>query len=361
MTIDLNNIMKGVLTSGSPDLHMQVGQPPVIRTKNGELSALEGSDAFLTNEDVDGVIDIIMTEQQKEMFKKNHQVDFSYSIPNLSRFRVNVYKEKNGSAIAFRVISENIPSMEDLGLGDTAKYLAMQPNGLVLITGPTGMGKSTVMASMLDYINENRKAHIITIEDPIEFVYKNKQCLVTQRELNNHTNSFADAIKGALRQDPDVVMVGEMRDLETIAAAITLAETGHLVFSTLHTSDAAQTVDRIIDVFPAYQQQQIRAQLSNTLRGVLSQLLLPRADGEGRVAAREYMIVNDAVRNCIAQGETHQIPSIMQINADEGMILMDKALENLYKQGLITADEALSKATDFESLQSRLQAMQITV
>lgn len=356
--IDLNQIMKGVIESGSPDLHLQVGQPPVIRTKNGELTALQGSTEFLTEADITGVIDSIMTDQMKESLRKDHQVDFSYSIPEISRFRVNVYQEKNGPAIAFRVISENIPSMEDLDLGDTARYLAMQPNGLVLVTGPTGMGKSTVMASMLDYINENRKAHIITIEDPIEFVYKNKQCLVTQRELGSHTHSFSDAIKGALRQDPDVVMVGEMRDLETIAAAITLAETGHLVFSTLHTSDAAQTVDRIIDVFPAYQQQQIRAQLSNTLRGVLSQLLLPRADGEGRVAAREYMIVNDAIRNCIAQGETHQIPSIIQINAGEGMILMDSALENLYKQGMITAEEALSKATDAESLQQRLGVLQ---
>ncbi|MBN2087713.1 type IV pilus twitching motility protein PilT [Candidatus Peregrinibacteria bacterium] len=356
--MELNQIMKGVIDSGSPDLHLQIGQPPVIRTKNGELVALPGSTSLLTEGDVNSVVDMIMTEQQKQIFETSHQVDFSYSIPNLSRFRVNVYKEKNGSAIAFRVISEDIPSMEDLGLGDTAKSLAMQPNGLVLVTGPTGMGKSTVVASIIDYINQNRRAHIITIEDPIEFVYKNKQCLVTQRELGNHTRSFADAIKGALRQDPDVVLVGEMRDLETIAAAITLAETGHLVFSTLHTTDAAQTVDRIIDVFPSYQQQQIRAQLSNTLKGVISQLLLPRADGDGRVAAREYMIVNDAISNCISKGETHQIPSIMQINADEGMILMDTALENLYKEGLITADEALSKASDSESLQARLQSLQ---
>lgn len=348
--------MKGVIESGSPDLHLEVGRPPIIRLKNGELNPLEAP--VVTKEDVEGVIDEILSDKQKEQFKERHQVDFSYHMGDLSRFRVNVFQEQSGPAIAFRVISQKVPSLDDLGLGDMAKMLAMEPNGLVLVTGPTGMGKSTTLASMIDYINKNRKCHIITIEDPIEFVYKEELSLITQRELNVHTLSFSDAIKGALRQDPDVVMVGEMRDLETIAAAITLAETGHLVLSTLHTVNAAQTIDRIIDVFPPYQQQQIRAQLSGTLRGVISQVLLPRADGEGRVAAREVMVCNDAIRNCISQAETHQIPSIIQINADEGMVLMDTALENLYKQGLITADEALSKATDLETLQQRLQVLQ---
>lgn len=356
MTIDLNNIMKGVIEAGSPDLHLQVGRPPIIRLRNGELAPLEAP--AVTKEDVQGVIDEILSDEQKERFKKNHQVDFSYHMADLSRFRVNVFMEQHGPAIAFRVISEKIPTLEELGLGDTIKSLAMQPHGLVLITGSTGTGKSTTLASIIDYINTNRKCHIITVEDPIEFVYENKQGLITQRELNVHTNSFSEAIKGALRQDPDVVMVGEMRDLETIAAAITLAETGHLVLSTLHTVNAAQTVDRMIDVFPPYQQQQIRSQLASTLKGVISQVLLPRADGEGRVAAYEIMVCNDAVRNCISKAETHQLPSIMQINADEGMVLMDSALENLYRQGLITADEALSKATDIESLQQRLQTLQ---
>jgi twitching motility protein PilT len=355
--INLNGIMKGVIEQGFPDLHLQAGRPPVVRLRNGELSLLDLP--VVTVADIQGVIDEILTSEQKDRFNKSNQVDFSYHIGNLSRFRVNVFQEQKGPAIAFRVITEKIPTMEDLCLGDTAKMLAMQPNGLVLVTGPTGTGKSTTLASIIDYINTGRKCHIITIEDPIEFVFENRASLITQRELNVHTHSFTDAIRGALRQDPDVVMVGEMRDLETIAAAITLAETGHLVFSTLHTLNAAHTVDRIIDVFPPYQQQQIRSQLSGTLRGVISQVLLPRADMDGRVAAREIMIVNDAIRNCISQAETHQIPSIMQINAEEGMVLMDNALENLCKQGLITADEALSKATDPEYLQQKLRAMAI--
>ena len=356
--IDLNTIMKGVVESGSPDLHLQVGQAPVIRLKNGDLSYMEGT--ALSKEDLENVINEITNDGQRKRFKEKHQVDFSYHIGDLGRFRVNIFQERHGPGIAFRVISDKIPTIDDLYLGETVKGLAMQPHGLVLVTGPTGMGKTTTLASIIDYINENKKSHIITIEDPIEFVYENKGGLVTQRELNVHTHSFTDAIKGALRQDPDVVMVGEMRDLETIAAAITLAETGHLVFSTLHTSNAAQTVNRIIDVFPPYQQQQIRSQLSSTLRGVVSQILIPRADGEGRVAAREVMVCNDAIRNCISQSETHQIPSIMQINADEGMILMDSSLESLYKQGFITSDEALSKASDIESLQQRLQTLTVS-
>lgn len=353
MAIDLNNIIRQVVESGSPDLHFQVGQPPIIRLKNGEMAPFDMP--AMTVDDVQSVIDEILSPEQKKRFEKDHQVDFSYHIPGLSRFRVNVFQEQNGPSIAFRVIAEKIPKFEEIGLGQVAEYLCMLPHGLVLVTGPTGMGKSTTLASMIDYINMNKKAHIITIEDPIEFVFKKKQCLITQRELNVHANSFSDAIRGALRQDPDVVMVGEMRDLETIAAAITLAETGHLVFSTLHTTDAAQTVDRMIDVFPPYQQQQIRAQLSNTLRGVISQTLIPRADGEGRVAAREVMLVNDAVRNCISKGETHQIYSLIQIAAGEGMVLMDDSLERLVNDGLITVVDALSKATDLESLQQRLE------
>jgi len=356
MALNLTDIMRDVLLTDSPDLHLQVGQPPMIRLKNGDIAPMDSKE-LLTKEDVEGVIAAITTDEQRERFKKDFELDFSYHIGKVSRFRVNIFQEKNGPAIAFRMIAEEIPTLDELGLGDMAKFLAMQPNGLVLVTGPTGMGKSTTMASIIDYINANRKAHIITIEDPIEFVYKSKQSLVTQREVNNHTHSFANAIRAALREDPDVVMVGEMRDLETIAAAITLAETGHLVFSTLHTSDAAHTIDRVIDVFPPYQQQQIRAQLAGTLKGVISQILVPRADGAGRVAARETMVVNDAVRNCISKGETHQIYSVMQIGAQEGMVLMDKSLEDLARAGLITADEALSKATDPQYLQSRLREL----
>jgi twitching motility protein PilT len=357
MAIDLSNIIRNIILMESPDLHLQVGKPPVVRTKTGDLVELD-HEKKLTKEDIESISNQIMTDDQRAVLADKHQVDFSYHIGNLSRFRVNVYEEKNGPAMAFRVISEKIPSFEDLGLDDTAKYLSMLPNGLVLVTGPTGMGKSTTLASMIDYVNHNRKCHIITIEDPIEFVYENNLSLITQREINVHVNSFTEAIRGALRQNPDVVMVGEMRDLETIAAAVTLAETGHLVFSTLHTMNAAQTINRIIDVFPPYQQQQIRSQLSGVLRGVISQILLPRADGEGRVAAREVMLVNDAIRNCISQSQTHQIPSIMQLSGEDGMVLMDDSLEYLYKQGVITADQALSKATDLESLQQKLLTMQ---
>ena len=357
MSFDLNSIMKQVVDSGSSDLHLQVSQPPVIRLKNGDLVGIEDG-SIITIEDIETIINQITTEKQRKTYKQVHQVDFSFYIKGISRFRVNVYDERNGPAIAFRAISEKIPTMDELGLPEIAKTLAMQSSGLVLITGQTGMGKSTTLASIIDYINENRKCHIITIEDPIEFVYQNKHSLVTQREVNVHTQNFSDAIRAALRQDPDVVMVGEMRDLETIAAAITLAETGHLVFSTLHTSSAAQTIDRIIDVFPPYQQQQIRAQLSVSLKGVISQVLIPKVDNEGRIVAREVMIVNDAIKNCISKGETHQIPSIIQLNAGEGMVLMDVALEDLYKNGIISASEALSNAFDLESLQEQLQLLQ---
>jgi len=357
VSISLTKLAQEVLSLESPDLHLQVGQAPVIRTKNGDLGAIDGY-SVITKEDIGEIIDSMTTDQQKDQFKKDHELDFSYHIEGVSRFRVNIYEERNGSAIAFRVISENIPTMDELGLNDIVKNLAMQPHGLVLITGPTGSGKSTTLAAMIDYINQNRSSHIITIEDPIEFVHKNKKSLITQRELSVHTHSFPNAIRSALRQDPDVVMVGEMRDLETISAAITLAETGHLVLSTLHTTDAAQTIDRIIDVFPSYQQQQIRAQLSNVLRGVVSQILLPRVDGQGRVVAREMMIVNDAIRNCISKDQTHQIYSTIQLGASDGMILMDQALEGLYKNNLITMEDALSKATDLEYLQGQLFRLQ---
>lgn len=351
--MDFKALLLDVISSESPDLHLHVGMSPLVRLKNGEIETLS-TQPQVTKEEIEAIISEITTEEQKKQFEEKWEFDFSYHIPNSGRFRVNIYKERHGPAIAFRVISEKIPTLAELGLGVEVERMLQHPHGLILVTGPTGMGKSTTLAAMIDYINEHRKSHIITIEDPIEYVFQNKNSLITQREANVHTHSFSDAIRSALRQDPDVVMVGEMRDLETIASAITLAETGHLVFSTLHTPDAAQTVDRVIDVFPAYQQQQIRTQLGNTLRGVVSQVLIPRLDGQGRIAAREIMINNDAIRNSIVQGEIHQIYSMIQLNAAEGMMLLDNSLLNLYQQGLISREDALSKANDVEALNSQL-------
>lgn len=351
--MEFNALIQEVIAGGYPDLHLHVGQHPIVRLKTGDIGALDKYPA-LTKEDIDGIIKAIASEQQQTKFVEEHEYDFSYHAGDASRFRVNIYQERHGPAVAFRAISQTIPGLADLGMGPAVEQLLHAPHGLILVTGPTGSGKSTTLASMIDYINTNRSAHIITIEDPIEYVYENKNCLITQRELNVHTHSFTNSIKSALRQDPDVVMVGEMRDLETIAAAMTLAETGHLVFSTLHTTDAAQTIDRVVDVFPAYQQQQIRTQLGTTLRAVLSQQLVPRADGEGRVAAREIMIANDAIRNCINQAQVHQIYSMIQIGTSDGMILMDQSLEALVSQGFITKEEALSKASDIETLSATL-------
>lgn len=355
MALDLNGVLQEVAKYNSPDLHLQVDQPPIIRLRNGDLRALENAPS-LSRADVQAVIDHLTNDEQKQVFAKELQLDFSYHLENLSRFRVNIYSERKGPAIAMRLIPDKIPTFEELSVDDVLKSLAMMKQGMILFTGATGMGKSTLIASTIDYINKNRSAHVITIEDPIEFVFQSQNCLFSQRELNVNTHSFAGAIKGALRQDPDIVMIGEMRDLETISAAITLAETGHLVLSTLHTLDAAQTVDRMIDVFPANQQQQIRAQLSSSLKAVISQTLVPRVDGDGRVAAREIMVANDAIQNCIMKAETNQIYSIMQIGADQGMRLMDESLETLVRQGVISVDDAISHASDSQALYQKLSA-----
>lgn len=306
-------------------------------------------------EDINAVIKEIAPPYRQETLKNEKEVDFSYGIKGVGRFRVNIYQEKNGPAIAFRVIPYLIPSFEEIGLGDIAKTIASLPRGLILVTGPTGSGKSTTLATMIDYINFHRQCHIITVEDPIEFIYDHKKSMVTQREINSHTLSFGKAIKSALRQDPDVVLVGEMRDLETISAAITLAETGHLVLSTLHTIDAAQTVDRIIDVFPPNQQQQIRMQLAMSLKAVISQTLVPIKDGVGRVAAREIMLNNDGIRNCIMKGETYQIYSMIEIAKNEGMQLLDDSLFDLYQAGKISKESMLAKATDASELNNRIE------
>ena len=345
--MDIDAILAQLIENHAPDLHLKVGRTPIIRLPNGEVF-------FTTNGEV--VTEASIVEMAKQVappdkfaiFEKDKEVDFSYGNAH-GRFRVNLYQDKEGMAMAFRSIPSQIPNLEQMGLPSVFGELAMKQRGLVLVTGPTGSGKSTTLAAMIDYANRNRKSHILTIEDPIEFIHKSQQSLVTQREVNSHTDSFSNAMRSALRQDPDVILVGEMRDLETIAAAVTLAETGHLVLSTLHTNDAAQTVDRIIDVFPAYQQEQIRAQLSVALRAVVAQTLVPRADGQGRVPAFEIMLANDGIRNAIKEGQTHQLYSMIELGRSEGMQTMDDSLASLMAQGLIAQPHAMAKCHDIDA------------
>lgn len=352
--MDIKAILTEVHNSGSPDLHLQVGHPPFLRTKTGDIVAIEKHQP-LTKEDVDAVIQEITPKSHLEVFAEKMEADFTYNLEGASRFRVNIYQERFGPAIAFRLIGMTIPTLEEVGLDESIKQLLESPYGLILVTGPTGSGKSTTLASMVDYINQTRRSKIVTIEDPIEFVYQNKGCLVNQRELITHTPSYPEAIRGGLRQDLDVALVGEMRDFETTKAVLTLAETGHLVFSSMHTNNAIQTVDRIIDLFPGDQHPQVRSQLSTSLKAVISQVLVPTADGKQRVPAREIMIMNDAIRNCVATGKTNQMKSVIQVSSAEGMVLMDKTLEDLARQGIITREMALSKCTDVEGMLQKLE------
>lgn len=352
--MDINAYLKTVADSQSPDLHLKVGRVPIVRLSDGNLYEMENAET-VTAELMDDVAKTILSEGKYEQFKANQEVDGSYAVMGVGRFRVNVYVEADGPAIAFRSIPHEIPSLEGMGFPEVIKNFTKMSRGLVVVTGPTGSGKSTTLAAMVNEINSSRRAHIITIEDPIEFVHASKNALVTQREVGLHTESFPAAIRSALRQDPDVILVGEMRDLETIAAAITLAETGHLVLGTLHTQDAPQTVDRMIDVFPPHQQQQIRAQLSTTLLGVVAQNLVPRVDGKGRIAALEVLVRNDAITNCIKEGNTHQIYSMMQIGKEDGMQTLDMALAALFSQGLISEQDMMAKAHDPELIKNLAQ------
>lgn len=351
--MDLKSILKQLVQHKAPDLHLKVGSPPIVRLTNGDLYPIEGLEK-LTEFQISEIARDIVSEDKYKLFSDNYEIDFSYGLKDVGRFRVNLFLEKDGPALAFRAIPEIIPSPEDLLLPSVLHTLAMKPRGLVLVTGPTGSGKSTTLASMIHYINQRRRCHIITIEDPIEFVHTPIQALITQREVSYHTRSFSNAIRSSLRQDPDVIMVGEMRDLETIATAITLAEAGHLVLSTLHTTDAAQTIHRIVDVFPSEQQQQIRLQLALSLQAVISQTMLQKIDGKGRVVAFEIMIANDAVRNLLKEAQIHQILSMIQIGRSEGMQTLDDALANLCKKGLISEDAAYAKAHDPDLLRIAL-------
>lgn len=346
--LKIENLLEEVVKNKASDLHLTVGNEPTIRV-DGKLQKVEGCQA-LTEKDVETLVFSIVDEVQKDILLKDKEVDFSFAFGDLARFRANAFHQKGNLGLALRLIPTKISSIEELGMPPVLNKFAEMPRGLVLVTGPTGSGKSTTLAAMIDKINNENPVHIITIEDPIEYTHNHKKAIIDQREVHYDTRSFSAALRSALREDPDVVLIGEMRDLETISAAITIAETGHLVLATLHTNNAAQSIDRMVDVFPPYQQQQIRVQLSNILQGVVSQRLIPEIGG-GRVAAAEIMISTPAVRNIIREGKTHQLDAVIQTSADQGMISMDKALVNLVKAGRITSEEAIGYAIDATEFQ----------
>lgn len=338
---------------GASDLHLSSAVVPIIR-KDGKIMPFPGFSNALSSEKVKELLLSIMPQKNKDEFNERNDTDFSYEIPGVARFRVNIFRDRKGMGGVFRLIPTQIISPDQLGLSKAVTDLCFLPKGLIVVTGPTGSGKSTTLASLVDFINQNREDHIITIEDPIEFVHENKKCLVNQREVHSHTRSFKDALRAALREDPDIVLVGEMRDLETIAIAIETAETGHLVFGTLHTSSAASTVDRIIDQFPSDRQQQIRVMLSESLRAVIAQTLLPKKGG-GRVAAFEILIVTHAISNLIREGKTFQIPSVMQTGKSIGMVTLNDSLLELVKKGIVEPRDAYLKAVDKTGFETLLQ------
>jgi twitching motility protein PilT len=342
----LADLLLHVLEKGCSDLHLTVGAHPTVRVTGG-LSALDDY-PVLTPQVIQSTMYAILTQRQREKFEEELELDFAYSLPGKARFRVNLYKQRDAIGAAFRLIPYEIKRLEDLGVPPAVANFAMLPRGFVLVTGPTGSGKSTTLASVVDLANRNRRDHIMTVEDPIEFLHEHKGCLVNQREVGEDTWSFKNALKHVLRQDPDIILVGEMRDLETIEIALTAAETGHLVMATLHTQDAAQTIDRVIDVFPPSQQQQVRVMLSGALQGVVCQQLVKTADGKGRVVATEVMVATPAIRNLIREGKTHQIYSALQAGAKHGMNTMDSSLADLVKKGKITYDAALEKCHHVE-------------
>jgi twitching motility protein PilT len=352
MNFDFAEILLEVMERNASDLHIAAGAPPTVRMR-GRLIPLEGY-PILTPTDTREVIYSILTSDQRQRLETDWQIDFSYSIPGQARFRVNAYFQRAALGAAFRLIPFSITPIDELGLPPVVHEFTKRPRGFVLVTGPTGSGKSTTLASMIDEINESREDHIMTIEDPIEFLHRHKKCLINQRELGTDATSFAAALKAALRQDPDVILVGEMRDLETIQTALTAAETGHLVFATLHTQDTPQTVDRIIDVFPPSQQGQVRVQLATALQGIMTQQLLPSADGSGRVLAAEVLVPTPAVRNLIREGKTHQIYSVLQTGGSQGMQTMDSALATLVRQGKITRALAEARSTTPDELRRLL-------
>jgi twitching motility protein PilT len=346
--VPVPELLEIVLERRASDLHLTAGAPPTIRL-HGDLIRLVDY-PILSPRALQGMIYAILPQKMRERLEGELELDMSYALPGKARFRVNVYYQRDSIGAAFRLIPYEIKSVESLGLPSVVSDLARYPRGFVVVTGPTGSGKSTSLAGMVDIVNRERSAHIMTVEDPIEFLHKHQQCIVNQREVGSDTHSFAQALKHVLRQDPDVILVGEMRDLETISTAITAAETGHLVFATLHTQDAPQTIDRIIDVFPPHQQQQVRVQLATTLQGIVTQQLLQTSDGLSRAVACEVLICTPAVRNLIREGKVHQIYSIMQAGGRFGMQTMDQALANLVKEGKISQQLAYERSHDPEEL-----------
>ena len=355
MNFDFADVLIEVMELGASDLHLTAGSPPMIR-KRGQLQALDYPP--LTPQVTRETIYSFLTNDQRKKLENDLQVDLSYSIPGRARFRVNAYFQRASLAAAFRLIPTEMPRFESLGLPATIRDFTKKPRGFVLVTGPTGSGKSTTLASMLDLINRERHEHIMTVEDPIEFLHRHQSCIVNQRELGADADSFSLALKAALRQDPDVILVGEMRDLDTISTALTAAETGHLVFATLHTQDAAQTIDRVVDVFPPTQQHQVRMQLSVTLQGIVTQQLLPTADGRGRTVACEVLVPTPAVRNLIREGKTHQIYSALQTGGAHGMQTMDAALAQLVRERKITRDLAEARSSTPQELRRLMGSVQ---
>jgi twitching motility protein PilT len=348
----IDSLLELMAKKESSDLHLCVSTPPVLRI-DGELIVLDEYPP-LSSEEVNAIFLYITTPQQREQFQLEKELDFAYSVPGLARFRVNVLRQRGTISLAIRLVPFKIRSIDELQLPQILKDLIQKPRGLILITGPTGSGKSTTMAAMIDYLNNSSRKNIITIEEPIEFLYSNKKCLILQRDLGDDTLSFDSALKHALRHDPDVIVVGEMRDLPTMTTALRAAETGHLVVGTLHTVDTAQTVDRIIDMYPSEQQAQVRLQFSQVLIAIISQELLPKANSKGRIAAFEILLANTAIRNLIREGKTHEIVNIIQLNHSMGMRTLDQSLASLVKQGFVARDEALLRSSHPDRLEKML-------
>ncbi len=351
--MEIDELLKLMVDKGASDLHLRVPSPPVLRI-DGEIVPQEDLPP-VTAEDLEAALEHVTTPEQKSLFLEDKELDCAYSVSGLARFRVSALQQRGTVSLAFRMVPFEVLSIDELGLPQICKEVVLKPRGLILVTGPTGSGKSTTMAAMIRHLNENKGCNVITIEDPIEYMHRNVKCIIAQRDLGDDTKSFDIALVHALRHDPDVIMIGEMRDLETISTALRAAETGHLVMGTLHTTDAAQTVDRIIDIFPPSQQPQIRLQLSQLLVVVLSQALLPKSEGKGRVGAFEIMIANSAVRNLIREGKTFDLPNMMQIGAKDGMQTLNQALADLVRRRAVSQEEALIKSSNPEGLKKVLQ------